>query len=78
MQSKEKHILLVQIYVEDIIFGYTNESFCKDFTSMMHSEFEMSMMREPTSFFVLHKKQAEHGTFISQTKHCLELLISSI
>jgi len=42
----EKDILLVQIYVDDIIFGYTNASLCKEFSKLMQDEFEMSMMGE--------------------------------
>ena len=43
---KQRHndILLVQIYVDDIIFGATNENLCKEFATSMQGEFEMSMM----------------------------------
>lgn len=41
---KEKHILLVQNYVNDIIFKSTNESLCRKFSSLMHGEFEMSLI----------------------------------
>jgi len=34
----------VQIYVDDIIFGSTNASLCKEFSELMQDEFEMSMM----------------------------------
>jgi len=36
----------VQIYVDDIIFGYTNASLCKKFSKLMQDEFEMSMTGE--------------------------------
>nr|GEX35395.1 retrovirus-related Pol polyprotein from transposon TNT 1-94 [Tanacetum cinerariifolium] len=39
-------ILLVQIYVDDIIFGSTNPNLLKRFEKLMHSKFEMSMMGE--------------------------------
>jgi len=43
----EKDILLVvQIYVDDILFGYTNASLCKEFSELMQDDFEMSMMGE--------------------------------
>jgi len=42
----EKYILVVQIYVDDIIFGFTNASICKEFSKLMQEEFEMSMMGE--------------------------------
>ncbi|KAI3692683.1 hypothetical protein L6452_32504 [Arctium lappa] len=43
-KKRKCEILLVQIYVDDIIFGSTNESYCKKFESLTKSEFEMSMM----------------------------------
>ena len=45
-----KNILIVQIYVDDIIFGFTNNDLCKDFKSCMKEEFEMSMMANLTTF----------------------------
>ena len=39
-------MLLIQIYVDDILFGVTNVSLCENFSKCMHSEFEMSMMGE--------------------------------
>ena len=38
-------LLIVQIYVDDIIFGATNEILCKEFSSCMQKEFEMFMTR---------------------------------
>jgi len=69
-----EHILLVQVYVDDIIFGSTNKSLCEGFASIMQSEFEMSMMGELTFFLGLQIKQMEEGTFISQSKYCKEVL----
>ena len=37
---------LYGIYVDDIIFGSTNASLCKEFSKLMKDEFEMSMMGE--------------------------------
>ncbi|MCH82973.1 copia-type pol polyprotein [Trifolium medium] len=73
--KKSKHdILLVQIYVDDIIFGATNESLCKDFSNIMQSEFEMSMMGELRYFLGLQIHQSKEGIFINQSKYCKELL----
>ena len=69
-----EHILLVQIYVDDIIFRSTDSSLCKGFASIMQGEFEMSMMGQLTFFLGLQIKQMENGTFISQTKYCKEVL----
>ncbi|KAK2382297.1 putative mitochondrial protein [Trifolium repens] len=74
IKRKGKDVLLVQIYVDDIIFGSTNPSLVKSFSNLMQGEFEMSMMGELTYFLGLQIKQLDEGTFIYQTKYCLELL----
>ena len=53
IETKEKDMLLVQIYVDDIIFGATNVSLYKEFSKCMHNEFEMSMMGELNFFLRL-------------------------
>nr|ABF96984.1 retrotransposon protein, putative, Ty1-copia subclass [Oryza sativa Japonica Group] len=63
-----------QIYVDDIIFGSTNEVFCKEFGDMMSREFEMSMIEELSFFLGLQIKQLKDGTFVSQTKYIKDLL----
>ena len=55
-KTKENDMLLVQIYDDDIIFGATNISLCKEFSKCIHSEFEMSMMGE-LKFLGLQIKQ---------------------
>ena len=45
-RTLEKDILVVQIYVDDILFGSTNVSLSKEFSKLMQDEFEMSMMGE--------------------------------
>ncbi|MBM1019738.1 reverse transcriptase domain-containing protein, partial [Escherichia coli] len=62
-------ILIIQIYVDDIIFGSTNEVLCRNFSSLMQEEFEMSMMGELTFFLGLQIKQTAEGIFICQTKY---------
>nr|KYP38726.1 Retrovirus-related Pol polyprotein from transposon TNT 1-94 [Cajanus cajan] len=66
--------MYVQIYVDDIVFGSTNTSLCKEFAKTMQGEFEMSMMGELTFFLGLQIKQMHDGIFISQSKYCNELL----
>ncbi|GJT80404.1 putative ribonuclease H-like domain-containing protein [Tanacetum coccineum] len=46
-------ILLVQVYVDDIIFGSTKKSLCDEFEQMMHKKFQMSSMGELTFFLGL-------------------------
>ena len=57
IKTKESYMLLVQIHVNDIIFGATNVSLCEEFSKCMHSEFEMSMMEEINFFLGLQIKQ---------------------
>jgi len=67
-------MLLVQIYVDDIIFGSTNDKMCKKFSEIMSSEYEMSLMGELTFFLGLQIKQTNDGIFINQEKYVRELL----
>ncbi|KAI3762713.1 hypothetical protein L1987_53154 [Smallanthus sonchifolius] len=67
-------ILLVQIYVDDIIFGSTRKKLCKDFEVLMHSKFEMSSMGELNFFLGLQVKQVPNGIFISQSKYVKSIL----
>ena len=62
-QEKMHDILLVQIYVDDIIFGATNDSLCKEFSNDMQSEFEMSMMGELNFFLGLQIKHTKKWNF---------------
>ncbi|GJR46651.1 putative ribonuclease H-like domain-containing protein [Tanacetum coccineum] len=50
---KREDILLVQVYVDDIIFGSTKKSLCVEFEQMMHKRFHMSSMGELTFFLGL-------------------------
>ena len=68
------NILLVQIYVDDIIFGSTDEKMCKKFSKIMSSEYEMSLMGELTFFLGLQIKQSSDGIFINQEKYVRDLL----
>nr|GEY82773.1 retrovirus-related Pol polyprotein from transposon TNT 1-94 [Tanacetum cinerariifolium] len=68
-------ILLVQIYVDDIIFGSTNPKLSKQFEKLMHSKFEMSMMGELKFFLGIQIHQSPHGIFINQAKYAQEILI---
>ncbi|GKA92000.1 retrovirus-related pol polyprotein from transposon TNT 1-94 [Tanacetum coccineum] len=68
-------ILLVQIYVDDIIFGSTNPKLSKRFEKLMHSKFEMSMMGELKFFLGIQIHQSPRGIFINQAKYAQEILI---
>jgi hypothetical protein len=60
-----KDLFVLQIYVDDIIFGSTNKDFCDEFGSMMVKEFEMSMIGELSFFLGFQIKQMKEGTFES-------------
>nr|GEX48065.1 Gag-Pol polyprotein [Tanacetum cinerariifolium] len=68
-------ILLVQIYVDDIIFGSRNPNLSKRFEKLMHSKFEMSMMGELKFFLGIQIHQSPHGIFINQAKYAQEILV---
>ncbi|GKC96636.1 putative ribonuclease H-like domain-containing protein, partial [Tanacetum coccineum] len=59
-------ILLVQVYVDDIIFGSTKKSLCIEFEKRMHKKFQMSYMSKLAFFLGLQVKQKEDGIFTSQ------------
>jgi hypothetical protein len=69
-----KDFFMLQIYVDDIIFGSTNQDFCEEFKKMMASEFEMSMIEELSYFLGLQIKQMKNGTFVSQGKYIKDML----
>nr|GEX01162.1 retrovirus-related Pol polyprotein from transposon TNT 1-94 [Tanacetum cinerariifolium] len=68
-------ILLVEIYVDDIIFGSTNPKLSKQFEKLMHNKFKMSMMGELKFFLGIQIHQSPNGIFINQAKYAQEILI---
>ncbi|GJT77734.1 retrovirus-related pol polyprotein from transposon TNT 1-94 [Tanacetum coccineum] len=67
-------ILLVQIYVNDIIFGSTKPVFAKRFEKLMKDNFEMSMIGEMKFFLGLQVHQSPHGIFICQSQYIMDIL----
>nr|GEY23109.1 hypothetical protein [Tanacetum cinerariifolium] len=67
-------ILLVQVYVDDIVFGSTKKEMCDVFEILMHEKFQMSSMGKLTFFLGLEVKQKQDGIFISQDKYVAEIL----
>ncbi|GJS30702.1 uncharacterized mitochondrial protein-like protein [Tanacetum coccineum] len=73
--KKDKNdIMLVQVYMDDIIFGSTKRSWCDEFEGLMKSKFQISSMGELTFFLGLQVKQKEDGIFISQDKYVAEIM----
>ncbi|GKB83057.1 retrovirus-related pol polyprotein from transposon TNT 1-94, partial [Tanacetum coccineum] len=73
-KKKSLNLIIVQIYVDDIIFSLTCQDMCDVFTKIMHDEFEMSMMGELNFFLGLPIKQIEDGIFLNQSKYIKEML----
>jgi hypothetical protein len=67
-------LFVCQIYVDDIIFGSTNQKSCEEFSRVMTQKFEMSMMGELAYFLGFQVKQLKDDTFLSQTKYTQDLL----
>ncbi|GJV64257.1 putative ribonuclease H-like domain-containing protein [Tanacetum coccineum] len=74
IKKQKGDILLVQVYVDDIIFGSTNKALCTGFEKLMKDKFQMSSMGELTFFLGLQVQQKEEGIFISQDKYVVEIL----
>ncbi|KAJ9560455.1 hypothetical protein OSB04_005615 [Centaurea solstitialis] len=74
IRKEGKDLLLVQIYVDDIIFGSTKDKMCRDFEELMHKKFKMSSMGELTFFLGLQVTQKEDGILINQSKYVKDML----
>ncbi|KAJ9565142.1 hypothetical protein OSB04_001108, partial [Centaurea solstitialis] len=74
IKTEGDDILLVQIYVDDIIFGSTNSGMCTWFSDLMTTRFEMSMLRELSFFLGLQVIQKPDGILINQSKYIGDLL----
>ncbi|GKD41536.1 retrovirus-related pol polyprotein from transposon TNT 1-94, partial [Tanacetum coccineum] len=73
-KKKSSNLIIIQIYVDDIIFGSTCQDMCDEFAKIMHDEFEMSMMGELNFFLGLQIKQMKDGIFFNQSKYIKEML----
>nr|KAJ0190060.1 hypothetical protein LSAT_V11C800416990 [Lactuca sativa] len=75
IKNKGSDMVLVQIYVDDIIFGSPNETLSKEFAEIMSQRFEMSMMGKMTFFLGLEVQQQKTGISICQSKYISDLLV---
>ena len=75
IKRMNKEMIVVQIYVDDIIFGSNDQTLCDEFAKLMQKEFQMSLMGELTYFLGLQVKQTSIGLFLSQEKYTRELLV---
>nr|GEW72519.1 hypothetical protein [Tanacetum cinerariifolium] len=74
LKKNNRDIILVQVYVDDIIFGSTKKAWCDEFEALMKGEFQMSAMGEVTFFLGLQVQQRPDGIFIHQNKYVQEIL----
>ena len=74
IQEIDSHILVIQVYVDDIIFGSTSKYLVKEFVKTMTKEFEMSMVGELTYFLGLQIKQMDDGIFVTQSTYAKNLI----
>nr|GEW26060.1 retrovirus-related Pol polyprotein from transposon TNT 1-94 [Tanacetum cinerariifolium] len=73
-KKKDPNLIIVQIYVDDIIFRSTCQEMLDDFAKIMHDEFKMSMTGELNFFLGLQIKQLDDGIFFNQSKYIKEML----
>jgi hypothetical protein len=76
IKVSQGNILLIEVYVDDIIFGSDDDKLSQKFAKDMQNEFEMSLLRELSFFMGLQIRQSNQGIFISQTKYIREMLKS--
>jgi hypothetical protein len=69
-----KEILIVQVYMDDIVFGGSSNSLVARFAKDMSREFEMSMMGELQFFLGLQIKHSKEGTFMHQAKYTKDIV----
>lgn len=67
-------ILIVQIYVDDIIFYSANANLCKESSKIMQEEIKMSMMGEFKFFLGIKINQCKDRVYVHQSKYTKELL----
>nr|GEW56300.1 hypothetical protein [Tanacetum cinerariifolium] len=66
--------ILVQVYVDDIIFRSSNPQLYREFEALMHEKFQMSAMGELNFFLGLQVLQKKDGIFLSQDKYVGDIL----
>nr|GFA85064.1 putative ribonuclease H-like domain-containing protein [Tanacetum cinerariifolium] len=74
IRRQREDFILVQVYVDDIIFGSSNPQLCKEFEALMHEKFQMSAMGELNFFFGPQVLQKKDGIFLSQDKYIGDIL----
>jgi hypothetical protein len=74
IKVSQGNILLIEVYVDDIIFGSDDDRLRQKFAKDMHNQFEMSLLGELSFFLGLQIHQNKQRIFISQTNYIIEML----
>ena len=74
IRKDKNNFVVVQIYVDDIVFGATNDSLAHSFADEMKAMFDMSMVGKLTYFLGLQVKQTDSGIYINQAKYARNLV----
>nr|GEZ33283.1 putative ribonuclease H-like domain-containing protein [Tanacetum cinerariifolium] len=74
IRRQKEDFILVQVYVDDIIFGSSNPQLCREFEALTYEKFQMSAMGELNFFLGLQVLQKEDGIFLSQDKYIGDIL----
>nr|GEX66836.1 hypothetical protein [Tanacetum cinerariifolium] len=74
VRKQKGEFLLVQVYVDDIIFGSSNLKLCREFEALMHDKFQMNAMGELNFCIGLQVLQKKDGIFLSQDKYVGDIL----
>ena len=74
IRNDKDYFIITQIYVDDIVFGATNDYFAQSFADEIKVMFEMSMVGELTYFLGLLVKQMNSGIYINQAKYARNLV----
>nr|GFA58422.1 putative ribonuclease H-like domain-containing protein [Tanacetum cinerariifolium] len=74
IRKHKGEFLLVQVYVDDIIFGSSNPLLCREFEALMHDKFQMIAMGELTVFLGVQVLQKKDNIFLSQDKYVGDIL----
>ena len=67
-------MIIIEVYVDDIIFGSDDDRMSQEFSKNMKKEFEMSLLGEVKFFLGLHIIQFSEGIFFSHSKYISEML----
>nr|GEW31741.1 uncharacterized mitochondrial protein AtMg00810-like [Tanacetum cinerariifolium] len=74
IRRNDNGLLLIQIYVDDIIFAASTDELYDLFAKIMCLKFKMSMMGKISFFLGLQISQSPRGIFINQSKYALKSL----